>query len=255
MKFYKHYPGDYIKKTGHLTLVQDAIYRRLLDHQYATEQRIASLDEAYLVTKASRKRDRKEVRFVLDKFFIRGQGGYTSPRFEKELEKYKSLVIRAKAGGNASAAKRATQRMVEPTVEQMVEPNDQLKPTYPRSQNQEVREVFKVVEAEESSTNTPQNGTAAAAAPDPLFPMAAPVSTEEIAEAFTALNTRPIGDYGFQLLFTVASRSFAGSWTDVMEGTILAAKNKGITVPREFFLIKREVEQIEVKNSFKQSPL
>ena len=43
MNFYKRHIGDYIKKAGHLTLLEHGIYARLMDVYYTREAGIPCL--------------------------------------------------------------------------------------------------------------------------------------------------------------------------------------------------------------------
>lgn len=237
MNWYKRYPGDYARDTQNLTLLQHGAYTLLLDHAYATERPIATLEDAYQICKAAFPAHKKCVQQVLAQFFFKTSLGYINQRVQIEI----SLALSKKDSARRSANARWTQ----------CERNANASKTQcsPDSRLQKLNSaVIDGGAGDRSSNNTPENGTAAAAAN-------LPVSVDEIADAFRALNSRPLGEYSFQLLYTLATRNYSGSFTDVMEAAIVAAKNKGVTVPREFYALKREVEEIEVKNSFKQPPL
>jgi len=36
--YYRFFPGDYLRDTGDLSMVEDCAYRRLLDHYYSEER-------------------------------------------------------------------------------------------------------------------------------------------------------------------------------------------------------------------------
>lgn len=243
MNFYRRFPGDYIRDTLDHKMVDDGAYTRLLDWQYSNEKPIANLRHAYDISRAKNRHERDAVRRIYSVHFKDGW----NPRVKEELTKAESRRQHAKNAIN-TRWERYSEYQASNTPSTNQEIPGVIHPQTPDSRHQ-TREVFKVEAAEESSTNTVENnGKPAAAA-------AALISIGEIRQAFDALSTRPFGDEDFQVLFALATRNFRGSWVDVMEGTILAAQNAGVTVPREFFLIKREVEQIEVKNSFKRTPL
>ena len=50
--WYPHYPGDYGRDTGHLSLIEHGAYRLLLDHCYMTAKPRRSLARGYRGCKA-----------------------------------------------------------------------------------------------------------------------------------------------------------------------------------------------------------
>ena len=246
MNYYRRFPGDYIRDTLDFTMGEDGAYTRLLDWQYANERQITDLRHAFDISRAKNRHDRDAVRRIYKDYFPNGW----NPRVKEELSKAESRRQHAKTAANSrwESMPGASGEYAPSNAPSTAPSNAQTMQSHtPYSKHQE-REVFEVEAVDRSSTNTVENsgknGTAAAA-----------LSIEEISEAFAAINTRPIGSNEFRIIFTLAAKNVSTCWTDVMEATILAAQESGVTVPREFFLIKREIEQVEVKNSFKRTPL
>lgn len=101
MNFYNHYLGDYARDTKGLSLVEHGAYRVLLDHVYATEQRLPDdLAELYRIAGAMTATERKAVDKVASLFFpVNGDGRRANKRAEEEIAKAK--VKSAKAKGSA----------------------------------------------------------------------------------------------------------------------------------------------------------
>lgn len=113
MIYYKHYIGDYQRHTGHLTLVQDGAYRRMMDHYYSTEEPLpASPDALYRICGAMEKKEREAVDFIAKSFFTEVAGHLHHQRIDEEIsiaqEKIANLKANAQAGGKESGKKRAS---------------------------------------------------------------------------------------------------------------------------------------------------
>lgn len=68
MNYYQRHIGDYARDTGHLSMLEDGAYQRLLDRYYATERPIPEAD-IYRVTRATTKAEKAAVCSVLAEFF------------------------------------------------------------------------------------------------------------------------------------------------------------------------------------------
>ena len=88
MHYYTFHIGDYRKDTGHLTLMEHAIYRALIDSCFETEQPL-TLDHAKLMRSHSVRSDIEKQSFdnVLADFFVKTDDGYRNLRVEQELER------------------------------------------------------------------------------------------------------------------------------------------------------------------------
>lgn len=92
LNYYRRFPGDYAKDTGHLTLAEHGAYTLLLDHLYSTEKPIASIEDAMRICKVQRsfKPIRKSfeqrlVESVLSEFFLKTDLGFVHKRVEEEI--------------------------------------------------------------------------------------------------------------------------------------------------------------------------
>lgn len=84
MNFYKRHIGDYIKKAGHLTLLEHGIYARLMDVYYTREAGIPE-DKAARLIGARTKEEQQALANVLDEFFTLADGVWTQGRCEEEI--------------------------------------------------------------------------------------------------------------------------------------------------------------------------
>lgn len=119
MHYYQFNIGDYISHTRHLDLIEDAIYRRLLDAYYLQERPLNSG-----VTSVARQINAREyeeqVKIVLEEFFQLTEDGWINVRADKEIEHYHSKIEQASKAGKASAEARLNKRLtdVQPTNNQ-----------------------------------------------------------------------------------------------------------------------------------------
>lgn len=101
MNFYRRFPGDYARDTGHLTMLEHGAYNLLLDHLYATEQPIKSMETAIRICGAATKSQRKAVKLVLSLFFHKTPVGFHHSRVEKEISYLESKKQSARRSANA----------------------------------------------------------------------------------------------------------------------------------------------------------
>lgn len=108
LNYYRRFPGDYAKDTGHLTLAEHGIYALLLDHLYGTEKPIASVEHAMRICKVGRsfKPIRKSfeqrlVESVLSEFFAKTPDGYIHKRVEEEIRYVSSKSCAAREAAKA----------------------------------------------------------------------------------------------------------------------------------------------------------
>lgn len=96
MNYYEHHIGDYIKATAHLSMVEDAAYRRLLDVYYTREAPLP-LDRKAVqkLARAQSKDERAAVDYVLDEFFVQHDDGWRQSRCDEEIARYLEKAPRA----------------------------------------------------------------------------------------------------------------------------------------------------------------
>jgi uncharacterized protein YdaU (DUF1376 family) len=100
MHYYQFHIGDFIKDSAHLSLDEEAIYRRLIDHYYTTERPI-ELD-IKSVSRAIRARGREDlIEIILSEFFVKTAKGFKQKRIDAEIKKYKEKSKKASKSAKA----------------------------------------------------------------------------------------------------------------------------------------------------------
>jgi len=89
MNWYPRYPGDYMRDTAHLSLVQHGVYNVLLDHYYATGGPLPdSANDLIRICRAFTPEEQQAVKLVADQFFpINGDGLRHNKRADNEVAK------------------------------------------------------------------------------------------------------------------------------------------------------------------------
>ena len=108
MNYYRHFPGDYLRDTIHLSAAQDGMYRRLLDAQYTSEKPLP-LDRTliYATVRANTEDDKSAVESVLFQFFVKTRHGFINRRVKKELLRTKEISEKRVNAAKSSSNKRA----------------------------------------------------------------------------------------------------------------------------------------------------
>lgn len=107
MKYYQFNIGDYRKRTAHLTLVEHAIYRALIDTYYLEESPLCG-DKAKLMRSHSvRTKEEKEAfNEILAEFFTLKDGEYHHEKCDQELAKIYEKSEKARASAKARWSER-----------------------------------------------------------------------------------------------------------------------------------------------------
>lgn len=86
MNYYPFHIGDYASATRHLTWIEDAAYRRLMDVYYVREEPLPSdIRQVYRLVVASTDEQREAVDVVLGEFFELTEDGYRHDRCDAEI--------------------------------------------------------------------------------------------------------------------------------------------------------------------------
>ena len=105
MHYFQFNIGDYASHTSRLKPIEDLAYRRMLDLYYLNEQPLNGC-----VTDVAREiglsENVNEVKYVLSKFFIETEVGFSQKRIDLEIKKYKSNAKNKSKAGKASAKAR-----------------------------------------------------------------------------------------------------------------------------------------------------
>lgn len=104
MNFYPRFPGDYMRKTMHLSMLEDGAYTRLLDWYYANDSAIPN-DRRYAVARASTAAERNAVDAVLGMFFTLIEGQQHNQRADNEIEAGRKRIDAAKENGKKGGRK------------------------------------------------------------------------------------------------------------------------------------------------------
>ena len=89
MNYYEHHIGDYIKATAHLSMLEDAAYRRLIDAYYTKGSPLpADCKTCYRLARATSKPERDAVDTILHEFFILEEDGWHNSRCDAEIANF-----------------------------------------------------------------------------------------------------------------------------------------------------------------------
>lgn len=112
MNYYQHHIGDFNNATRHLSLVERAIYRDLLDMYYDTESAIdaSNLDRLARRLQCITDDQVEALKYILDEFFKLEDGLHVNSRCEREIAEYHGKRKQASEAGKASAKKRAAKK-------------------------------------------------------------------------------------------------------------------------------------------------
>lgn len=109
MNYYEHHLGDYLRDTAHLSMIEDAAYRRLLDAYYIRERALpADVRECCKLARAQSKPERDAVAYVLREFFDLRDDGHHQRRADAEIERFQDKQAKAKRSAEARWSKRET---------------------------------------------------------------------------------------------------------------------------------------------------
>ena len=109
MHYYQFNIGDYASHTRHLSLIEDAIYRRLLDVYYLHERPL-NAGITSVTRQINAKEYENEVKIILEEFFQLTENGWINFRADKEIEHFHSKIEQASKAGKASAEARLNRR-------------------------------------------------------------------------------------------------------------------------------------------------
>jgi len=108
VNYFEHHIGDYAAATGHLSLLEDAIYSRMLRRYYLQEQPLP-VDVAQLarLCGARSSDELAAVDAVLAEFFHLEEDGWHNKRADEEIARFQDKQNKAKASAEARWSKPA----------------------------------------------------------------------------------------------------------------------------------------------------
>ena len=102
--WFKWFPGDYQRDTNHLSFVQDAAYRRLLDAYHSTGKLSANADDLLRVCRAITPEEQAAVRKVAAEFFRQENGRLIHDRVEASIAESLAITAKRVRAGQQGAA-------------------------------------------------------------------------------------------------------------------------------------------------------
>lgn len=164
MHYYKFNIADWHLGTSHLSLVEEAIYFRLINLYYDTESPIP-LDTQSVVRRLRLGSELETVERILVEFFTKTRKGFTNARCDENLRDYKKLKEKnsanGKKGGKArnGAASKVTQSLPSGLPNETQSEANSKPPYKPLTTNQEPKTIN-----QESAENLSDSQRYAAAA-------------------------------------------------------------------------------------------
>ena len=98
MHYYKFNIADWALHTAHLSLEEEAIYFRLINHYYDTEQPIP-LETQPVIRRLRLGNDSDLVNVILSEYFVKTEKGFVHNRCETLLKEYRKTAKKNKANG------------------------------------------------------------------------------------------------------------------------------------------------------------
>ena len=136
MIFYKRFPGDYVRDTAHLSLVQHGAYSVMLDTYYSTGKPLpADKPSLYRICKAMNQSERNAVDYVADQFFpVSDDGLRHNKRADGEIERHGKQVAINREIGNRGGRPKKTESVIESVIETETETEPNRNPSHSQSQ-------------------------------------------------------------------------------------------------------------------------
>jgi uncharacterized protein YdaU (DUF1376 family) len=101
--YYPFYPGDYLRDTQDLSLIEHGAYRILLDHYYCDQKLPSEKDRLYRICRAFSVEEQNAVDNVVSRYFKEnGDGLLINNRADKEINKRKAFINEQSRKGKLS---------------------------------------------------------------------------------------------------------------------------------------------------------
>lgn len=98
--YYKFNIKDWTRDTAHLSVIEEGIYRRLLDHYYESEKPIP-VETQSVIRRLRLAGHEEETRLILSEYFVLGQDGYRHTRCDQEIAAYHAQAERNRRNGQS----------------------------------------------------------------------------------------------------------------------------------------------------------
>ncbi len=114
MNYFEHHIGDYAAATAHLSLIEDAIYSRLLRRYYLQEEALpADVKQVARLAGARSQEELEAVQAVLEEFFTLQDGGWHNKRADEEIARYQAKIEAARENGRRGGRPPKIQQLQE----------------------------------------------------------------------------------------------------------------------------------------------
>lgn len=101
MNYYEHHIGDYAAATSHLSLIEDAVYTRMLRRYYLTECHLpADVQQVMRLVGARQPEECAAVEAVLREFFTLADDGWHQKRADEDIAKFHEKQGKARASAD-----------------------------------------------------------------------------------------------------------------------------------------------------------
>lgn len=114
LQWYARYPGDYLRDTAHLTMLEHGAYTLLMDYYYSTGVPLPAYASAnaptlvgtsnprlYRICRAVTQEEQEAVDNVISNFFTLHNGHYHHARIDEEIEKREGISEKRRAAREA----------------------------------------------------------------------------------------------------------------------------------------------------------
>ena len=98
MHYYKFNISDWALHTAHLTLIEEAVYFRLINHYYDSES-IIPLETQPVFRRLRLGSDSEIAEQILNEFFVKTEVGFLHNRCDKVLKEYRKSAKKNKLNG------------------------------------------------------------------------------------------------------------------------------------------------------------
>src|SRR4030067_2706029 len=90
--YYQFYPGDYLRDTSGLSLIEHGAYLLLLTNYYSQKGLIYEKPRLYRMCDAISDEEKQAVDFVIDRYFINENGILKNKRADKEIDRRRLFI-------------------------------------------------------------------------------------------------------------------------------------------------------------------
>ena len=218
MHYYQFNISDWALHTSHLTLEEDAVYRRLLDFYYDTESPLPK-DSATYLRRLRLRGHADAVSEILLEFFVLEDNGWHNKRADAEIAKYHAKADRARSNGaKGGRPKKITQKKPNTNPEEtgsviLANPEETgSKAKYKlRTTNQELQTNNNKPQDQKTSSDKPDGDDKPINRFDDFWKMY-PRKTDKKKAMAAWAKVKPDDDLAIKIITNVSNRLASGEW-------------------------------------------